>query len=73
MNNNQLHKIPQAAIDAADRLINRVIADRKKQMALDRLEEDTAVNMSPYKDSIKNAETPKSKQAKNKINDLFRK
>ncbi len=37
------------------------------------LPEDTTVNMSPYKDSIKNAETPKSKQAKNKISDLTRK
>ena len=37
------------------------------------LQEDTTVNMSPYKDSIKNAETPKQKSAKNKISDLTRK
>ena len=40
---------------------------------LDELQEDTTVNMSPYKDSIKNAETPKQKSAKNKIGDLTRK
>lgn len=37
------------------------------------LEEDTSVNMSPYKDSIQNAETPKKKAAKNKISELTRK
>ena len=37
------------------------------------LEENTSVNMSPYKDSINNAESPKQKSAKNKISDLTRK
>jgi hypothetical protein len=39
----------------------------------DQIQENTSINMSPYKDSIKNAETPKSKQAKNKVDELFRK
>jgi hypothetical protein len=37
------------------------------------LEEDTTVNMSPYKEAIQNAESPKQKAAKNKISDLTRK
>jgi hypothetical protein len=36
------------------------------------LEEGSSVNMSPYKDSIRNAETSKSKSAKNKVEQLFR-
>jgi hypothetical protein len=37
------------------------------------LEENTTVNMSPYKDSIRNAETSKKRAAKNKIGELTRK
>lgn len=51
------NKIPQAAIDAAYRLMDKVKEGRKKQLAMKQLEENTSVNMSPYKDSIKNAET----------------
>jgi len=37
------------------------------------LEESVAVNMSPYKEAIQNAETSKQKSAKNKIGELTRK
>ena len=67
------NKIPQAAIDAAYRLMDRVKDGRKKQLAMEQLEENTSVNMSPYKEAIQNAETPKAKAAKNKISDLTRK
>jgi hypothetical protein len=36
-----------------------------------KLREGEAVNMSPYKEVIENAETPKKKAAKNKISELF--
>jgi hypothetical protein len=67
------NQIPQAAIDAAYRLMDRVEASRKRQLAMEQLGENTSVNMSPYKDSIRNAETPKQKSAKNKIGELTRK
>jgi hypothetical protein len=35
--------------------------------------ESQSVNMSPYKDAIKNAETPKKKSAKSKVEQLFNK
>jgi hypothetical protein len=66
------NKIPQAAIDAAYRLMDRVKDGRKKQLAMEQLEENTSVNMSPYKEAIQNAETPKQKSAKNKIGELTR-
>jgi hypothetical protein len=34
-------------------------------------EHSESTNMSPYKDAIKNAETPKKKSAKRKVEDLF--
>jgi hypothetical protein len=37
------------------------------------LEENTSVNMSPYKESIQNAESTKQKAAKNKISELIKK
>lgn len=37
------------------------------------INENTSVNMNPYKEAIQNAETPKQKSAKNKISDLSRK
>ena len=44
----------------------------KRRELKNQVKEDASVNMSPYKDSIKNAETPKSKSAKNKVEQLFR-
>jgi hypothetical protein len=37
------------------------------------INENTSVNMNPYKEAIQNAESPKQKAAKNKISDLTRK
>jgi hypothetical protein len=37
------------------------------------INENTSVNMSPYKEAIQNAETPKKKSAKRKVEDLFNK
>jgi hypothetical protein len=60
-------------------LIIASISRRRARLAaeaaanLQGLEENTSVNMNPYKDSIQNAETPKQKAAKNKISDLTRK
>ena len=36
-------------------------------------EDSESINMSPYKEAIQNAETPKQKSAKNKIGELTRK
>ena len=57
----------------AHNILSEMEKQRVGMMAEEQIEENTSVNMSPYKDSIKNAESPKSKRAKNKINDLFRK
>ena len=40
---------------------------------IENLEENTTVNMSPCKEAIQNAETPKKKSAKSKIEQLVRK
>lgn len=37
------------------------------------LAEDTSVNMSPYKGATKSAESPKSRSAKSKVEQLFKK
>lgn len=38
-----------------------------------KVSEDTNINQSPYKEAIQNAETPKRRAAKNKVEKLFRK
>ena len=56
---------------------HKVFSEMEKQrvdmMAEEQIEESTTVNMSPYKESIKNAETPKKKSAKSKVEMLQRK
>ena len=51
------NKIPQAAIDAAYKLMDKVKEGRKKQLAMEQLEENTLANMKP--DPINSSETPK--------------
>jgi hypothetical protein len=50
--------------------INEIITESVEEND-EHLEEDGSLNMSPYKDAIKNAETPKKKSAKRKVEDLF--
>lgn len=51
--------------------IAKLLRDEVKEG--ENLEEDTSVNMSPYKDAIKNSETPKKKSAKSKVEILQQK
>ena len=48
-----------------------ILRSQMNENYVDQIEENTAVNMSPYKEAIQNAETPKAKAAKNKIGKLF--
>lgn len=38
---------------------------------INQIQENTSVNMSPYKEAIQNSVTPKKKAAKKKIDELF--
>jgi len=49
------------------------IINEAKEEAEEPLEENTSVNMSPYKEAIQNADTPKKKSVKRKVEDLFNK
>lgn len=51
--------------------IKEIIVETKE--VDEQLEENTSVNMDAYKDAIQNAETPKKKSAKHKIEALLRK
>lgn len=53
------NQIPQAAIDAAYRLMDRVEASRKRQLAMEQLEGKTSVNMSRHKEAIQIDESSK--------------
>jgi hypothetical protein len=47
------------------------VLSKCRESHTERVEENTTVNMSPYKEAIQNADSPKNKAAKNKISDLF--
>lgn len=55
-----------------DQILGKYEQFHKKHYGESLVAEGESVNMSPYKDSIKNAETPKKKAAKKKIDELFR-
>ena len=73
INRGDQNQIPQAAIDAAYRLMDRVEASRKRKLAMEQLGKNTSVNMSPYKEAIQNDDTPKKKAAEKKVDELFNK
>jgi hypothetical protein len=50
-----------------------ILRSQLNENYVDQIEENTAVNMSPYKEAIQNAATPKKKSAKRKVEDLFNK
>lgn len=50
-----------------------ILRSQMNENYVDHIEEDTSVNMSPYKDATKNAETRASKSAKSKVEQLFKK
>ena len=56
-----------------DNILQRYDEFHKKTYGEEMMAENTAVNMSPYKEAIQNAETPKKKSAKSKIEQLVRK
>lgn len=49
------------------------VLDKCRESHTKKVSEDTTVNMSPYKEAIQNAETPKKKSAKKKVEELFNK